>query len=325
MARTLPAFSTNELERTHHLLAARVAYMMGRKFEEGDWAHVYTRAKGIPNKGWSNLNIDVMHQGLGVEHKMYCYRSRPSITEACGTSIMHPAATRAIRIPEEDDPNKAMRNILQQYAQLLEQRRKKVLEDWPKKKTPDMRVGWLLWQETLAEFLYFEERMTVPDPSGFYANWNARKTGVRRGSRNLWIYEKETGRKRYSVTSEAGAKIQPYFDVPPIDDPNLYVFAIQGWEFKSGLVRLWLMESTALELERLLGNLDCDTLSNAILGAERPKEAEMRGLREDEARSVEVTRTAYDHLREYFDGVSDEHRMQLLLKQVREKLPTRGK
>ena len=42
--------------------------MMGRKLEEGDWAEVYCRAKGLPNQGWSNLNIDVMHEGLGVEH-----------------------------------------------------------------------------------------------------------------------------------------------------------------------------------------------------------------------------------------------------------------
>ena len=44
--------------------------MMGRKFEEGDWADVYCTAKNIPNRGWSNLNIDVIYNGLGVEHKM---------------------------------------------------------------------------------------------------------------------------------------------------------------------------------------------------------------------------------------------------------------
>ena len=44
--------------------------MMGRKFEEGDWAAVYCTAKNIPNRGWSNLNIDVIYNGLGVEHKM---------------------------------------------------------------------------------------------------------------------------------------------------------------------------------------------------------------------------------------------------------------
>jgi hypothetical protein len=44
---TLLAFSDAERERAFHLLAARVAYMMGRKFEEDDWSRVYCAAKGI--------------------------------------------------------------------------------------------------------------------------------------------------------------------------------------------------------------------------------------------------------------------------------------
>jgi hypothetical protein len=61
MAEVLEAFSAEEKARAHRLLAARVAHMGQRKFEEGDWADVYCGAKGIPTKGWSNLNIDVMH------------------------------------------------------------------------------------------------------------------------------------------------------------------------------------------------------------------------------------------------------------------------
>ncbi len=48
--KTLPAFSPEEREQVHTLLATHVAYMMGRKLEEGDWAEVYCRAKGIPNE-----------------------------------------------------------------------------------------------------------------------------------------------------------------------------------------------------------------------------------------------------------------------------------
>jgi hypothetical protein len=66
--KTLAAFNKDEYAKAHMLLASQVATMMGRKFEEGDWAYVYCTAKGIPVRGWSNLNIDVMHQGLGVEH-----------------------------------------------------------------------------------------------------------------------------------------------------------------------------------------------------------------------------------------------------------------
>ena len=79
--KTLPAFSPDERSVAHTLLASRVASMMGRKFEEGDWAAVYHGAKGIPDQGWSNLNVDVMYNGLGIEHKMLCVQSNKSLRE----------------------------------------------------------------------------------------------------------------------------------------------------------------------------------------------------------------------------------------------------
>ena len=42
------------------------------------------------------------------------------------------------------------------------------------------------------------------------------------------MYEKITKQKRYSVTTSAGIKIQPYFDVPPPNDQNLYYFRVQS-------------------------------------------------------------------------------------------------
>src|SRR5215831_8113244 len=93
----LKAFSDEEFKRAKVLLATQVAHMMGRKMEEGDWTHVYCLAKGIPPTGWSNLNIDVNYQGLGVEHKLLRPSVR-SIKAVCGTTMMHPAATRSIRI-----------------------------------------------------------------------------------------------------------------------------------------------------------------------------------------------------------------------------------
>ena len=97
--KTLQAFTKKQYELVHFSLAAKVATMLGRKFEEGDWAEVYCKVKGIPDTGWSNLNIDVAHQGLGVEHKMLCVKSNKKIKEYCGTTLMHPSATRSIRIP----------------------------------------------------------------------------------------------------------------------------------------------------------------------------------------------------------------------------------
>ncbi|MGA9778312.1 MAG: hypothetical protein ACLPRE_13850 [Limisphaerales bacterium] len=188
---TLPAFTLDQRTRAHALLAAKVAYMMGRKFEEGDWAEVYCKAKGIPVRGWSNLNIDLMHEGLGVEHKMLCYRSDADLAEAFGQTLMHPAATRSIRVPPTNvAADKAMRDIFQQYAALIQQRTNKVSETAPKGKESDMRTGWLLWQESLRQFLYFEEPMLAPDPKDFYAEWHDSGGGARKASRNLWVLTK---------------------------------------------------------------------------------------------------------------------------------------
>jgi len=104
--KTLPAFTKEEREKAHALLATHVAFMMGRKLEEGDWSQVYCRAKGIPERGWSNLNIDVMYRGLGVEHKALRRPSDAPLESVCGTRLMHPAATRSIRISSTDQDAK---------------------------------------------------------------------------------------------------------------------------------------------------------------------------------------------------------------------------
>jgi hypothetical protein len=253
--KTLPAFNADEYASAHQLLAIRVAYMMGRKFEEGDWAHVYCGAKGIPVKGWSNLNIDVSFGTLGVEHKMLCYRSRLDLREACGTSLMHPAATRSIRTPPTTtDADVAMADVLGQYAELISQRTEKV-RDESGGLTPDMRIGWLLWQESLRQFMYFEEEMLAPNASDYWAQWVDSGGGARKKSRNLWIYERGSDKKRYSITTDAGAKIQPYFDVPPPNDPNLYHFVVIGETIAVGMVRVWVTDSTYEDLTRLLGDL----------------------------------------------------------------------
>ncbi len=320
--KTLPAFTNQEKEKAHTLLAIRVAHMMGRKLEEGDWAEVYCRAKDIPLRGWSNLDIDVAHGSLGVEHKMIRYSSKGDLSEACGTTIMHPSATRSIRVPPiVTDPNNAMYNVLSQYGDLIRVRTEKIREASGATKKPDMRTGWLLWQDSLRQFLYFEERMAPPDPERFEAKWVQRvsKSGSRKPSTNLWIYDRETGAKRYSVTTEAGAKIQPYFDVPPLTDPNLYIFTVIGETIRAGFVRVWLTDATARELKRIVGSLDTETLSKAVLNS--AKLVEKRDVTEEAEREIArpftITVEAYGALQSAFPGVSDEHCFQLLASQLR--------
>ena len=96
--KTLPAFTDAEFDLARELLAVRVASMLGRKMEEGDWDFVYSNAKRIPPSGWSNLKIDINHNGLGVEHKMMRVGGAKSILNECGTTKMHPAGTRSIRV-----------------------------------------------------------------------------------------------------------------------------------------------------------------------------------------------------------------------------------
>ncbi len=304
------------------MLNARVVSLSDRQFEKGDWSYVYHAAKKLPPGGWSNLNIDVMHKSLGVEHKMLCVRSDKNIKEYCGVSLMHPAATRSIRIPPTtEDPTAAARDVLRQYAELIEQRRRKIAENAPDRE-PDLRVGWLLWQESLKEFLYFEQEMLSPNPSEYSAEWKESGGGARKASKNLWVYETKTGRKRFSITTSAGAKIQPYFDVPPPTDPNLYYFWVQGEEFKRGLVRVWVTATTALFLKQLLGDLDQHIVSTAIIKAAKSftqlevEKDPSRLANLELAEPLLLTTEAYAALTETFVGVSDEHMMQLFVRYI---------
>jgi hypothetical protein len=355
---TLPAFKPDEYNKARLFLATQVAEMMGRKFEENDWAKVYCAAKGMPLGSWSNLSIDVTHGNLGVEHKMIGRKSDRPILDACGTSIMHPAGTRSIRIPAEKDPTTAARIVLQQYVEIVDQRTSivRIVNEYQHERLakgdavaalqalgfsqssakaalptekhpvgspddpPDMRIGWLLWQESLREFLYFEEPMIKPNPTEFIAEWHDSGGGRRKKSRNLWVYNAKTGAKIYSITTEAGAKIQPYFTVPLPKDPNLYHFVVQGEDCGNGLVRVWLTQVTAMSLQEVVGDLKPETIAGAV------DKANLEKKRDDEkilhsfgvlAVEVLVSAATYARLQEVFNGVSDEHNFKQLLDVLR--------
>ena len=318
---TLRAFSKREFSNAKLHLATQVAHMMGRKLEEDDWNEVYCAAKGIPHTGWSNLNIDVNYGGLGIEQKLLRCRAldgRP-IKSVCGTTLMHPAATRSIRIDDPSKPASAvMRDIFRQYADLIERRRQKVIEESPGAE-PDMRIGWLLWEDLLLEFLYFEQRLEAPKLEDYYAEWNETPSrGARKGSKSLWIFNRATNEKRYSVTTSAGIKIQPYFDVPSPSDPNLYYFRVQSEPIDSNTVQIWVSASTARAIQRILGNLERDKISQAVI--ETARLAVAVGLKSADdielAQPIRLTREAFDVFKSKWEGVSDEHRAQLFLESL---------
>lgn len=318
---TLAVFTAEQAKRAKILLAAKVASMMGRKLEEGDWSEVYCKAKDIPDTGWSNLHIDVSHDGVGIEFKMLRIaqlRGRP-IKSVCGTTLMHPAATRSIRIDDVAlDANVVMHDVLGQYSALIEERTQRV-KDHSADGSADMRLGWLLWEDDLKEFLYFEEEMKKPDPSQYYAEWNETAArGARKPSKSLWIYERETNKKRYSVTTSAGIKIQPYFDVPAPSDPNLVYFRVQSERFDEDTIILWVAAATAQQLKERLGSIEKDVVSKAVFDAAE-KDREDDAFTVDDLHSavpIQVSTAAFDLLLNHWEAVSDDHRVQLLLQSL---------
>ena len=210
-----------------------------------------------------------------------------------------------------------MEDVFRQYADLIAQRTAKVETGGPEGVSADMRTGWLVWERSLVEFIYFEERMLPPDPNSYVAEWHEnRPRGARKASKSLWVFDKNTGQKAYSVTTSAGIKIQPYFDVPPPRADNVYYFRVQSEPIGQNIVLLWVMPSTARQLEERLGTLDVDIVSSAILEVVQgdvPQNA-VDNPDEDLAVAIRVSVEAHGRLAQVVNGVSDEHRVQLLLK-----------
>jgi len=319
MSQTLAAFTADEAKNAKVLLATQVASMMGRKLEEGDWNSVYSKAKNIPDAGWSNLHIDINYAGLGVEQKLLrCagLNGKP-LKSVCGTALMHPAATRSIRIDNTGLPaEQVMQDVFRQYSELIDSRTNTVAKSANGKK-PDMRIGWLIWEDTLSEFLYFEEPMNKPDAKKYRAEWNETPARVvRKASKSLWIYDKTTGQKRYSVTTSAGIKIQPYFDVPPPSDPNLYYFRVQSEPVGNNIIHMWITHSTARALEGRIGALTLENVSKTALAIAEDFEAEGQTatVEAELAVAVPISVAAHKRIVATIEAVSDEHRAQLMLR-----------
>jgi hypothetical protein len=295
--------------------------MMGRKLEEGDWAHVYCKTRGIKIPDWSNLNADITVPGLSLEHKMMrCSESQP-IHEHCGTDMMHPALTRRVSLPDKGDPNEAMRIVIADYQRVLDERCAKAAAISAGQPV-ELRSGWLLYESSLSEFLYWEEPTTNLNPREHKAVWKerpARGEGGRRANKNLWIYNKATGRKVWSVTGgRSGTKIQPYFTVPSADDENLCYFRVQGEPLTGDSVRVWVTAPTAFTLKSILGDLETRRLSEAILKVTATAPTLAATENHELVQELVIFQTAYLALKEKFPGVSDEHCFQLLCKRLSE-------
>lgn len=182
-----------------------------------------------------------------------------------------------------------------------------------------MRLGWLLWEDDLKEFLYFEEQMTKPNPADFYAEWNETAArGARKSSKSLWVFERATNKKRYSVTTSAGVKIQPYFDVPAPSDPNLSYFRVQSERLDEDTVILWIAAATAEQLRLRLVSIDKHTVSKAIVEASQKDREDNQSFVDNlqAAVPIHISQSAFEFLIAHWEAVNDDHRIQLLLKSI---------
>jgi hypothetical protein len=215
MNKYLTAFTGDQMTLAAVEMNRLVRSLQGRKVEEDDWTNLYCKVKDAPHPGWSNLPFrDYLHDGVGVEFKLM-KKDNPS---ACmGRSIMHPAATRTISFSEDSSAAEAMDRIFDQWGATIAdfETRTRATSSTGK---ADLRWGVLLWAPDHSEFLYFEERLEVPLVSDHHAVWHE---GNHRGkpTRNLRIYDRATDALRFSCTlPRNGAKLQPYFDVPDVDN-----------------------------------------------------------------------------------------------------------
>ena len=154
--------------------------------------------------------------------------------------------------------------------------------------------------------------MVAPRPADYYATWHERPAmGSRKASKSLWIFESTTRRKRYSVTTSAGIKIQPYFDVPAPDDEYLYRFRVQSEPVGADGVVLWVTTATASELAKHAGATDRQAVSDAILRVHgSPQDNLVIGDERAERPAVvpvEVSREAFECLGNRWSGVNDDH------------------
>ncbi|HZO71749.1 MAG TPA: hypothetical protein VFB60_06065 [Ktedonobacteraceae bacterium] len=259
------AFTDEEVITVQQMLETLVRALRevpgGGKVEEGYWSYIYHAIRKAPVASWSNLPMrDFCHNGLGVEMKLL-QRRAPSLDQ--GHRLMHPAATRTVTFDPDQSAEICKEQVLTQFAnQIMEfrDRTAKTCLDC----TPDIRWGIFLWSPALNEFLYFEEALREPDPDNFYAEFVA---SFHRGKarRNLHIFEKATGIKRYSVTMpDKGAKVQPYFDIPTVEK-GAYLFKVPD----DGRKPLWLKEETLLALQRVSRSQerDIDEIIIAALSA----------------------------------------------------------
>jgi hypothetical protein len=259
MSRYIKPFSKSETQKAVDEIRSLAISLQGRKLEEGDWTNVYCKVRGVAPLNWSNLPFrDYIHNGVGVEFKLL---QRKNPIADVGRSLMHPSATRTISFDENESAEVAKRKVLTQWSEQIHQFELRVAKT-SKVGATDIRWGILLWKPDHTQFLYFEERLIKPNPSDYDGRWH---DGQHRGkaTRNLHIYERATGEKKFSCTlPRNGAKLQPYFNVPSETEGAVH-FALD----KADLVPLFVSDAVREGLLKEFPNKSDNEIVQNLLAA----------------------------------------------------------
>lgn len=253
------AFSQAETQQAQTLLEQLVLAKQGAKIEEADWSSLYCDVIGAPRQKLSNLPFrDFNHDGVGVEFK---FMSRKSPISDVGKSIMHPSATRTISFDENDTAENAKNMVLSQWAKQIEGFAERVSAG-SSDGSYDLRWGILLWAADHSEFLYFEERIEEPDPSQYEGRW-VLSSSRGQTSRNLHIFEKASGEKKFSCTlPRNGAKLQPYFRVPTLAEGAIH-FKVAPTD----LVPIYVSKPMSERLVQLFPNLNSNDAIDFLINS----------------------------------------------------------
>jgi hypothetical protein len=172
---------------------------------------------------------------------------------------MHPAATRTIDFSANEPAEDAMAKVFQQWGAVISEFEDRVRAT-SKTGDTDIRWGVLLWAPDHSEFLYFEERLEKPRVEDYQARWH---DGNHRGkaTRNLHIFEKSTGKKRFSCTlPRNGAKLQPYFDVPDVAN-GAHIFRPE----RADVLPLFVRREDADAIEKLFPDTSSEDVISQLL------------------------------------------------------------
>ena len=323
----LPVFDLEQNEHVRALLVKLTSEMQGRKLEEGDWTDLYCKVLGISNSGWSNLHLDVMIPGLGIEQKMLRDTGSGSLLQLCGQTKMHPSATRSIRISDVNaDAEAVMYEVFLQYSDLIEQRRELISQTQSAGGRVSLRLGWLIWRGSLDQFLYFEEDLVAPNPDEYSAVWNegSSSNSPRKSSKSLWVYRKSDGVKRFSITTLAGIKIQPYFDVPVANDPNLYFWDLRPQVSEDGLVSVSVDRKTYEILKANIGSVEPRKIQSLVDALVKRKSDQDSNNRETDWKNsvieIEIQSNDLERLQELFNSAHSSEVIYRLARDINENL-----